>query len=84
MARPLPAVDGPWSGDAGLDSTMSYDLIRVLKAITVKEKRTILCSIHQPSSQIFYTFDALILLMEGQVGPWPAEGDGDACRWASL
>ena len=52
---------------AGLDATMSYDLIRVLKSIAVKEHRTIMCSIHQPSSQVFYTFNSIVLLMEGKV-----------------
>ena len=46
---------------------MSYDLIRVLKSIAVKEHRTIMCSIHQPSSQVFYTFNSIVLLMEGKV-----------------
>jgi len=46
---------------------MSYDLIRILKNIATNERRTVLCSIHQPSSQIFYTFDSLLLLMDGKV-----------------
>jgi len=53
----------------GLDATMSYDLIRILKNIATNERRTVLCSIHQPSSQIFYTFDSLLLLMDGKVRP---------------
>jgi hypothetical protein len=45
---------------------MAYDLVRVLKTLAVHERRTVLCSIHQPSSQLFYSFDALLLLVDGK------------------
>jgi ABC-type multidrug transport system ATPase subunit len=39
----------PVSSRQGLDSTVAYHLIRTLKDVAIKEHRTILCSIHQPS-----------------------------------
>lgn len=42
---------------SGLDSYVAAQLIDMLKEIAVKESRTIIVSIHQPSTQVFYTFD---------------------------
>jgi ABC-type multidrug transport system ATPase subunit len=50
---------------SGLDSTSAVALIDVLRELALQGK-TIITSIHQPSSQIFQSFDQLILLADGK------------------
>jgi ABC-type multidrug transport system ATPase subunit len=57
-------VDEPTSG---LDSKTAEDVVEILKAIAEDEGRTVICTIHQPSFQIFQRFDALTLLVKGEV-----------------
>ena len=47
-----------------LDSRAALNVMRVVKKI-VKTGRTVLCTIHQPSSEVFYLFDRLLLLRTG-------------------
>ena len=56
-------LDEPTSG---LDTFMSEQLVNSLKHLTVKG-RSVLCTIHQPSSDTFHLFDEVILLRKGQV-----------------
>ncbi len=51
----------------GLDSTTACNLIDMLQKYAAANKKTVITSIHQPSSQIFYKFDKLMLLSEGEV-----------------
>eukprot|EP00250_Pteridium_aquilinum_P007828 c17471_g1_i1 orf=114-2393(+) len=54
-------LDEPTSG---LDSTTAMRLLRVLHK-NAKVGRTIIMTIHQPSSRLFHMFDKLLLLSEG-------------------
>jgi ABC-type multidrug transport system ATPase subunit len=49
----------------GLDANSAYLLIKTLKNLT-KRGRTIIISIHQPRSDIFFLFDYLCILSRGQ------------------
>lgn len=51
---------------SGLDSFMALNVIQVLKTMAQNGK-TVLCTIHQPSSELYALFDKLLLLAEGRV-----------------
>jgi ATP-binding cassette, subfamily G (WHITE), eye pigment precursor transporter len=50
---------------SGLDSFMAVTIIECLKGLA-KRGRTIICTIHQPSSEIFAMFDRICLMAEGR------------------
>jgi len=56
-------LDEPTSG---LDSTTAETVVDILKDLAA-EGRTIICTIHQPSSEIFQRFDDLFLLANGSL-----------------
>ena len=58
-------LDEPTSG---LDSFTAYKVARILRNVAHRYGRTIVCTIHQPSSEVFNIFDDLIVLAEGEVG----------------
>jgi ABC-type multidrug transport system ATPase subunit len=55
-------LDEPTSG---LDSTTAARIIKMLKKEAQQNGKTIICTIHQPNSEIFQQFDRLILLHDG-------------------
>ncbi|KAG0337192.1 hypothetical protein BG004_007746, partial [Podila humilis] len=62
VAKPkLLFLDEPTSG---LDAQASYNIMRFMRKLT-DQGQAILCTIHQPSSQLFAFFDALLLLAKG-------------------
>jgi len=50
---------------SGLDSFMAMSIMDLMNNLA-KSGKTIICTIHQPSSQIFNQFDKLLLMAEGQ------------------
>lgn len=60
---PLMFCDEPTSG---LDSFMAQNVLQVLKGLAQKGK-TVVCTIHQPSSELYAMFDKLLIMAEGRV-----------------
>eukprot|EP00041_Stephanoeca_diplocostata_P011915 m.197985 g.197985 ORF g.197985 m.197985 type:complete len:694 (+) comp18726_c0_seq1:57-2138(+) len=56
-------LDEPTSG---LDSTTAHLVVQCLKELSIRDRVTVVSSIHQPSSQIFHEFDRLCFLHDGQ------------------
>ncbi|XP_026501599.1 protein scarlet [Vanessa tameamea] len=50
----------------GLDSSSAQKLMTLLRASAVQGK-TVICTIHQPSSELMALFDKLLLLAEGRI-----------------
>jgi ABC-type multidrug transport system ATPase subunit len=57
-------LDEPTSG---LDSTSAVSLLTMLRHLAIDQKKTVMTSIHQPSSGVFFAFDKLLLLSKGSV-----------------
>jgi ABC-type multidrug transport system ATPase subunit/ABC-type multidrug transport system permease subunit len=56
-------LDEPTSG---LDTAGAYKVVLVLKELT-KAQQSVMCTVHQPSSEIFELFDSAIFLARGTV-----------------
>lgn len=52
---------------SGLDYKTAFSLIRVLQTYASSHGKTVISTIHQPSSQMFRMFDLLLLMCEGHV-----------------
>jgi len=50
---------------SGLDSYQAYQVVKTLRKLADNGK-TIIAVIHQPSQQVFSTFDDLLLLSDGR------------------
>ncbi|KAK8966203.1 ABC transporter G family member 15 [Platanthera guangdongensis] len=61
---PLLFLDEPTSG---LDSAAAFFIIQMLRQMTRDGNKTVISSIHQPSSEVFALFDDLFLLSGGEV-----------------
>ncbi|KAI2801386.1 ATPase [Blomia tropicalis] len=59
---PILICDEPTSG---LDSYLAESVVKMLRKLT-NSGRTVICTIHQPSSEVFILFDRLLLLTEGR------------------
>lgn len=51
---------------SGLDSFMAEKLVQIIKKMALNGRTTI-CTIHQPSSDVFGLFDNLLLMADGRV-----------------
>jgi ABC-type multidrug transport system ATPase subunit len=49
---------------SGLDSRSAAIVMRVIRNMA-NTGRTVICTVHQPSSEIFFSFDDLLLLQKG-------------------
>lgn len=69
---------------SGLDSFMAETVVSVLKLMANKGK-TIICTIHQPSSEVYSMFDKILFMSEGRVAflGTPDEADQFLIRLAS-
>mmetsp|Transcript_25603 Transcript_25603/g.39665 ORF Transcript_25603/g.39665 Transcript_25603/m.39665 type:complete len:672 (-) Transcript_25603:317-2332(-) len=57
-------LDEPTSG---LDSTSAVALMKMLKKFARSKNKTVISSIHQPSSAVFASFDKIMFLAEGHI-----------------
>lgn len=57
-------LDEPTSG---LDSQTSLKIVSLLKKLAIEKNMIIVCTIHQPSSNIFNIFDKLIVIERGNI-----------------
>lgn len=65
-------LDEPTSG---LDAAISANLVRSVKSLAENQGRSIITSIHQPSSHVFHMFDKLLLLCNGRVAYFGSTGE---------
>jgi ABC-type multidrug transport system ATPase subunit len=65
LTRPrLLFLDEPTTG---LDSASAFFVIQALRQMAIDGNKTIISSVHQPSSEVFALFDDLCLLSGGEV-----------------
>ena len=51
---------------SGLDSASAFKIVEYLN-ILARDGMTVLCTIHQPSSEVFALFDQVIFMKEGRI-----------------
>lgn len=64
-------LDEPTSG---LDSVTAYALMKLMKDYAIEAKKTVIFTIHQPSSDIWHLFDRIMLMVQGN---FIYQGPGD-------
>ncbi len=50
-----------------MDSYSAFTLVTLLKKVAKSDACTILCTIHQPSSEVFFLFDKVIFMKAGRI-----------------
>ena len=61
----------------GLDSRTAFHIVSTLKKLTA-QKRTVVCTIHQPQSSIYGLFDKVLILGRGGRVVYFGKGGQDA------
>ncbi|XP_027197959.2 protein white-like [Dermatophagoides pteronyssinus] len=61
---------------SGLDSYLAESVIKILKKMS-QSGRTIICTIHQPSSEVFILFDKISLLTQGKLAFIGSSGEAN-------
>ncbi|ENN81632.1 hypothetical protein YQE_01995, partial [Dendroctonus ponderosae] len=61
---------------SGLDSFMALNVVQTLKSMAQSGK-TVICTIHQPSSELYTMFDKLLLMAEGRIAFLGTPEDAD-------
>ena len=56
---------------------MAINVVSILKKMAISGK-TVICSIHQPSSQLFEMFDHILLMARGRVAYVGERGEKEA------
>ena len=51
----------------GIDSTLALGIVSMLRDLSISKGITVVASIHQPSSELFHSFDTLLALGAGEV-----------------
>ncbi|OEH74537.1 hypothetical protein cyc_03056 [Cyclospora cayetanensis] len=64
LPKPLLQLDEPTSG---LDAPAAAHLLRLLQQVARENGTAVICTIHQPSPQLFLSFDRVMFLAEGRV-----------------
>ena len=54
-------------GDGSVDSYTALSVMTSLKKLAKQKNLTVICTIHQPSAEIFDLFENLMLLANGRV-----------------
>jgi len=57
-------LDEPTSG---LDTYTAHNIVSLLRDLAHEQGKTVVCTIHQPSSEIFRMFDDLVLVAHGSI-----------------
>jgi len=52
---------------SGLDSYSAQKVIKVMQRLVSNEKKTVVCIIHQPSTELLNAFNQLILVADGRI-----------------
>lgn len=63
MNPSLLILDEPTSG---LDSTAAFRLVSTLETVVARKGKTVVMSVHQPSSMVYQMFDKVVVLSEGR------------------
>ncbi|XP_061166801.1 uncharacterized protein LOC133175708 [Saccostrea echinata] len=50
----------------GLDASTAYNLVKMLQTYSASHDKVVIATVHQPSSKLFFSFDSLLLMCDGQ------------------